>query len=136
MTWYKEGLRFKCTGCGKCCSGPSGYVWVTKKEVEEMADFLGITPFEFAQKYLREIDGEYSLIEKKGQGNNYDCIFLKDNKCQVYGARPTQCRTFPWWPDNLESKKAWEECARECEGIDHPDAPLIQLGEIERNLKS
>ena len=35
--WYKEGLRFKCTECGKCCTGAPGYVWVNKEEVAEMA---------------------------------------------------------------------------------------------------
>jgi uncharacterized protein len=64
----------------------------------------------------------YSLLESK---RTFDCIFLKDKKCQIYGARPTQCRTYPWWPQNLRSQQVWEEVARTCEGINRPDAPLI-----------
>ena len=31
--WYAEGLRFKCTECGQCCTGAPGYVWVNEEEV-------------------------------------------------------------------------------------------------------
>ena len=71
-----------------------------------------------------------SLLESK---KNYDCVFLKDKKCQVYGARPTQCRTYPWWPHNLRSQQAWEETARTCEGI-NSDAPLVDMETIELSL--
>lgn len=35
----------------------------------------------------------------------------------VATARPTQCRTFPWWPQNLISDYDWRLAARDCEGI-------------------
>ena len=91
--WYKEGLRFKCTECGKCCTGAPGYVWVNKEEVAEMATYLKITIKEFSRLYLRSIHGKLSLKEKP---HTYDCIFLKNQKCQLYAKRPMQCRTFPW----------------------------------------
>ena len=29
--WYaEEGLAFECTGCGDCCTGAPGYVWVIR----------------------------------------------------------------------------------------------------------
>ena len=31
--WYQAGLRFGCTQCGNCCSGPPGYVWVNREEI-------------------------------------------------------------------------------------------------------
>ena len=40
-TWYKDGLRFTCTQCGDCCSGPEGYVWVNDEELAKIAEFLG-----------------------------------------------------------------------------------------------
>jgi Fe-S-cluster containining protein len=73
--------------------------------------------------------GRYALVERK----NYDCIFLKDKKCLVYSARPTQCRTFPWWVQNLNSKEAWEEAAKYCEGI-NVDAPIVPFEIIESQL--
>lgn len=82
--------------------------------------------------YTRQVDGALSLKEYP---RTYECIFLRDGKCQVYGARPKQCRTFPFWPENLESEKAWEETAKRCEGVNHEHAPVIPLSVIEANLK-
>ena len=130
--WYKEGLRFKCTGCGQCCTGAPGYVWIDEEEMAQMADFLHISQEDFVKKYTRRIGDRLSLIEHP---TNYDCVFLKERKCLVYSARPRQCRAFPWWKDNLRSCKDWKEAAKRCEGIDHPDAPLIPLSEIEAALK-
>jgi hypothetical protein len=131
MVWYEEGLKFKCTGCGKCCTGAPGYVWVTQEEIEIMAKKLGIAPQEFQKKYIRQIGKRISLLEDP---KNYDCIFLKDKTCTLYDARPKQCRTFPFWKDNLKSKSHWEYAKYACEGIDHEDAPLICVEEIEKQL--
>ena len=30
--WYEQGLRFGCTQCGNCCTGPEGAVWFTEEE--------------------------------------------------------------------------------------------------------
>lgn len=129
--WYKEGLSFSCTGCGKCCTGAPGYVWVGEAEIVEMAKFLEIEPKEFIQKYTRSVFGRFALLENK---SNYDCVFLKDKLCKIYGARPQQCRKFPWWPENLESKKSWEELSHYCEGINHKDASVISFEKIKNEL--
>jgi Fe-S-cluster containining protein len=130
--WYKDGLRFKCTGCGKCCTGSPGYVWVTEEEIQEMAETLHISVDLFVRRYIRQRDNRYALIEMKAK--DYDCVFLKDNKCLVYQARPSQCRTFPWWKENLLSKESWEMAAQRCEGInDH--AQMFTCEEIEHALK-
>lgn len=125
--WYKEGLRFECTGCGKCCTGGPGYVWVNGEEIKAMALFLKISESEFGRKYLRRANGKLSLIER----HNHDCVFLKDKKCDVYGARPTQCRTYPFWPEHTRSPETWEHVKRECEGI-RDSARLIPVEEIEQ----
>ena len=131
--WYKKGLRFACTECGKCCTGGPGYVWVKLEEIEQMAKAVGISCEEFLKKYTRQIGGRLSLKEDP---RTYDCVFLKEGKkCALYTSRPKQCRTFPFWKENVSSKKAWEETARRCEGIDHPDAPLIPLHVIQENLE-
>lgn len=130
--WYKDGLKFSCTGCGKCCTGEPGYVWISEKEIETMAEHLQIPIEEFIQLYTRNIGGKLSLKENT---RTYDCVFFREKKCTIYKARPTQCRTFPYWPENLESKETWNECAKRCEGINHEDAPLISIDEIQKNLK-
>lgn len=95
-----------------------------------MATLLNISPQIFLMRYTRRLGGRLALIESK---KNYDCIFLKERRCLVYGVRPQQCRTFPFWPEILVSEAEWEATARECEGID-PEAPLVPLNVIEENL--
>lgn len=126
--WYKDGLKFSCTECGKCCGGRPGYVWMTLEEIERIANYLNESIEVFTKKYLRKVHGRWSLLE---YSKSYNCIFLKDNRCSVYPVRPVQCRTFPWWPENLSSREAWEEAALECEGI-RDDAPIVPFDEIEK----
>lgn len=130
--WYKKGLNFKCTGCGRCCSGAPGYVWVSEEEINEMATHLKMDLDQFVKKYIRIVGDRVSLIERR-LGPDFECVFLKGKQCMIYEVRPKQCKTFPWWPQNLESKKAWDEVALECEGI-NPLAPLIPLEIIESEL--
>jgi len=131
--WYSKGLRFKCTGCGACCTGSPGVVWVNDQEIKELAEFLNLSIDAFSLQYLRLVGGRLSLKEMP---KNYDCIFLKNKKCSVYEVRPKQCRSFPWWLHQLESEKAWIEAKKFCEGIDHPDAPIFSSEEIQTLAES
>jgi Fe-S-cluster containining protein len=129
--WYKQGLRFECTGCGGCCTGAPGYVWVTEEEIEAIANHLNLSVDYFSKKYVRVAEGKYSLKETLP---NNDCVFLQDKRCTVYEVRPVQCRTFPFWTHLLKSKKEWEEAAKSCEGIrlqSDETAPLVPFDEIE-----
>lgn len=127
--WYKEGLRFQCTGCGGCCTGAPGYVWLTEEDILAIAEFLDLPLQEFADRFLRSVNGKISLREISPSN---DCVFLEDKKrCSIYAARPKQCRTFPFWPNNLKSKSDWEKAALACEGISL-NAPLISLEEIRK----
>lgn len=130
--WYRKGLHFSCTQCGKCCTGAPGYVWVTEKEMEEMAQFLNIDVKKFKRLYVRRVGQQYALVEKKSQ--NHSCVFYKDSKCQVYAARPLQCRAYPFWQENLLSEKNWKEAAKECEGIS-VEAPVVPFEKIEEFLQ-
>jgi Fe-S-cluster containining protein len=120
--WFSDGLRFKCTGCGQCCTGSPGYVFLSSKDLESLSTHLGLTQEQFTQKYTRFVDGQYALIDRP---QSYDCIFLQNKQCTVYEARPVQCRTFPWWVHHLRNPSDWEEVATRCEGINHKQAPLI-----------
>ena len=130
--WYKDGLRFNCTGCGKCCTGAPGYVWLEEEDIARLSKRLNLSRDAFLKRYTRQVGNRISLIEDP---HNYDCVFLKDQKiCTLYEDRPKQCKTFPFWKSALESHKAWKETKDLCEGIDHPDAPLIPLEEIQNQL--
>ena len=128
--WYKDGLRFSCTQCGKCCTGRPGVTWISFDEMEKMAEYLHISLDDLVSKYLRKVDGKWALKERTV---DHSCIFLYDKKCRVYEVRPKQCQTFPFWKSALESKDAWNELKKTCEGI-REDAPVISQQEIERQL--
>ncbi|MCB1084554.1 MAG: metallophosphoesterase [Chlamydiia bacterium] len=131
LPWYYKGLRFKCTGCGKCCTG-KGYVWLEEEDISNLSKKLSLSKEDFLKKYTRQVGFDRSLTEDPVTD---DCIFLKDKStCAVYDARPKQCRTFPWWTDQLNSPKEWEEAKLRCEGIDHEEAPLVSFKEIEKEL--
>jgi Fe-S-cluster containining protein len=133
VPWYADGLSFACTGCGGCCTGAPGYTWVSSEEIAAIAAYLKLSVAEFSRRYLRRVGGRYSLTELRP---HYDCVFLEDRKrCKIYPVRPTQCRTFPFWPENLQSPESWEEAAKRCEGI-HPDAPRVPREEIDQQLHS
>ncbi|MCC7205301.1 MAG: YkgJ family cysteine cluster protein [Phycisphaeraceae bacterium] len=121
--WYADGLRFTCTQCGNCCTGPEGYVWVSDEESRTLAGLLGVGVAEFEKRYTRLFEGRRTLLEKPAsRGGGYDCVFLIDlpdgkRGCKVYQHRPIQCRTWPFWPENLATPRSWQRASRGCPGM-------------------
>jgi hypothetical protein len=111
--WYADGLRFECTRCGGCCRGEPGYVWVRDHEILGIARFLDMTLDDFMAQFVRRVFDDYSLIELP----NGDCIFWAAEGCRIYPVRPTQCRTWPFWPTNLTSEHAWSMAGLRCPGV-------------------
>jgi len=121
--WYSDGLSFTCTQCGNCCTGPPGYVWATDEELAAMASHLDMSVAAFRDRYAHKINGRWSLNERVRDGR-HDCVFLKRDDegkalCSIYEVRPTQCRTWPFWPENLAHPRDWQRASRNCPGIDH-----------------
>lgn len=111
--WYHDGLAFECTRCGHCCTGAPGFVWVDEGEVARLAEFRGMTVPAFARRFVRQVGDRLSLIERPGG----DCIFWeRGTGCTVYPARPAQCQTWPFWPDNLEDADTYREATASCPG--------------------
>jgi Fe-S-cluster containining protein len=112
--WFADGLRFECTGCGDCCTGAPGYVWVTRDEIAELAQHLDMEQADFEKKFVRKVGARKSLIEYA----NGDCVFFdgRTRKCSVYEARPQQCRTWPFWQSNVATPAAWQQTCEVCPG--------------------
>ncbi|WP_145362902.1 YkgJ family cysteine cluster protein [Stratiformator vulcanicus] len=128
--WYADGVKFRCTQCGNCCTGSPGAVWVTDEEIERIAEVLGKPAGEVRLFHTRPLRMKLSLREFA----NGDCTFFdaKTRRCTVYDARPAQCRTWPMWKSNLADRSAWEETARGCPGIGQGD--FVPLEQIEQQL--
>ncbi|MCX5636216.1 MAG: YkgJ family cysteine cluster protein [Planctomycetota bacterium] len=130
--WYVAGLHFECLQCGACCAGPStGYIWVTRPEIQLIADFLKMPVEQVRGNYLKHVGFRTTIIE---QLSTKDCIFLRESEgrknCIVYPVRPKQCRSWPFWPGNLKSSGTWNKTAQKCAGINH--GQLYCLEEIKR----
>ncbi|MCG3136989.1 MAG: hypothetical protein HJJLKODD_00830 [Phycisphaerae bacterium] len=119
-SWYRDGLRFGCTQCGNCCSQRPGYVWVNEAEREAIAAELGMTVEAFVEQHTFRVGFRYSLNEL-GPKKQYDCVFLvregDKTKCGIYTVRPKQCRTWPFWNENLPNERAWNHAAELCPGM-------------------
>jgi len=105
-----------CSTCqGRCCTGESGYIYVTKNEILAIAKLLDMDVNEFGVKYLFKNGYKYSLKENKIE-DSYECVFYdrESNGCKIYMARPQQCKTFPFWD---YFKTHVDELKEECPGI-------------------
>ena len=109
-SFYAEGLRFSCTRCSRCCRHEPGFVFLSGADLKLLAEGLQMEYTDIMEKLCRWVpleDGsgrfcKLSLAERP----NFDCVLWRDG-CTVYGHRPLQCRTFPFWERNLRPG-VWE----------------------------
>jgi Fe-S-cluster containining protein len=128
--FYKDGIRFECQDCGGCClsRGEYAYVYLKAYDRKRLADFLRISTRDFTIRYTGKTDGILHLKDP-----DKDCLFLQDGRCSVYEARPRQCRSWPFWPENMK-KKVWErDIASYCKGVGK--GKLHSAEEIERIIE-
>ena len=111
-----RGERFRCTQCGRCCEQP-GHVYFNPEEIEPIARFLQISVRRFLRKYAKRLIGERGYeLRMNPQGI---CPFYREEEkiCGIHPVKFVQCRTYPYWPENVESPAAWEDVRQECEGL-------------------
>ncbi len=130
-SFYEKGIRFECQGTGKCCTsrGEYGFVYLTLQDRKRFALFFKLSLSDFTKAYCEKKDGHYHL-----KNLSDDCLFLKDAKCTTYEARPEQCRTWPFWPEVLNTKTWNAEVVGYCAGVGK--GKLYSAKEIEDILKS
>jgi len=128
--FYKNGLYFECTACGECCRHSGGKVEITPIEALKIAGALDISPEEFLREYGHQENGSIELIDNE----DGHCIFLLEDRCSIYDSRPSQCRNFPFWPENLKSHYRWKQLRSFCPGIDQGE--LYSLESIRQKLSS
>lgn len=115
-------LRFTCQrGCINCCN-QQGFVYLTESDVTRAAKFVGLKQAEFEERYLYRTEHKRRFRKPPDK----QCPFLDSFGCTIHPAKPTQCRTFPFWPELVESPREWKATAKYCPGIGV--GPLIQIG--------
>ena len=113
---YSKGIRFECQGSANCCVSRSsyGYVYLSKKDINRLSKFLKLSIIDFLEVYCKKTNGLTHLKEIKKNG---DCLFLEKKKCTIYKGRPSQCRTWPFWKENINAKIWNQDIATFCPGI-------------------
>jgi Fe-S-cluster containining protein len=128
--WFQDGLRFRCTRCGNCCTGAPGFVWVSEEEIAAIAAFRGETIEEATGLYTRWAHRGRTLSDSRGG----DCVFWdREQGCLIYPVRPRQCRTWPFWESNVETPEAWQRTCNVCPGSG--EGELISAEEILERVK-
>ena len=128
---FKKGINFQCQGSSNCCvsRGNYGYVYLSKKDLIKIAKYFNLTTDLFKKKYCEFSDDYLHLRELNNNGN---CQFLINKKCSIYTARPIQCRTWPFWKENMNAKKWKGEIIDFCPGIGK--GKLISASTIQKKI--
>ena len=128
---YKLGIKFECQGSSNCCVSRNsyGFVYLSNKDIKKLSIFTKLSIKDFEKLYCEKTNEFIHLKEKNKNGN---CLFLKEKRCTVYKARPTQCRTWPFWGENMNQKKWNQELSKFCPGIGK--GKIIMKKEIDKNI--
>ena len=78
-----------CTQCANCCRVAT--TQVTERDAEHLASFLGLRFADFLRDYTEVTAEEGRTLKRNEDG----CVFLENNLCSVYEARPQTCHLFP-----------------------------------------
>lgn len=118
-----QGVRFACQpGCTRCCE-TRGYIYLSEADVTRIAAYLNLTQEAFEAEYVLR----FKHVIRFKKPLDAQCHFLTPQGCSIHAVKPTQCRLFPFWPELVENRAAWQDAGRTCPGIGK--GPLIQIGE-------
>lgn len=87
-----DGKKFECKKCGKCCKW-NGKVLLNTDDVKRLAKHCSLKEVEFLNKYTD--NDNFDRITLKDKPDSSECVFLRDNKCDVWDVKPKQCKDFP-----------------------------------------
>jgi hypothetical protein len=104
---------FECKNSGNCCRA-EGVVVASPQEVEKMAALLKLDIVTFLNRYTKRKNG-WTVIADKGFRQN--CFLDHCNKCSIYEARPSACRTYPNWDYIWESEASLYKESSQCRGL-------------------
>ena len=91
-----ESPPLNCRKCPAFCCTLAGYVEVSMRDVQRLAQHLGMTVPEFEKKHL--VTKRRAGRRPRIKAHDQTCQFLGDDRrCTVYEARPNDCRGYVCW---------------------------------------
>ena len=99
------------------------------EDISGAADLLNISARQFKTKFLVRENGIWFIDVSEDE----PCPFLILNGCKIHAAKPAQCRTYPFWMENLESRNHWKLAAGFCPGINQGD--VVPVGTVKNALE-
>ncbi len=96
-----KATGFRCKNCAQCCKAEYGdnTVSIFPFEIRRISEKTGLGYENIAipaPSDDTDSEGNIHTFEWVLRRNN-DCIFLKNNLCQVYECRPYICKTYPFY---------------------------------------
>ena len=82
----------------------AGEVYLTPDDANRVAGYLGLSTDEFRSRCCEIEDGDLRLAGP----TDGPCRFVEDGGCSIHDVKPLQCRAFPFWPENVRGRRAWE----------------------------
>jgi Fe-S-cluster containining protein len=152
----KNGFKFSCQKCGKCCTGKGeGQIFIYKPDVERLFKHFKCNSESektvFAREHFDTTSQKFVLKEKDSKHRKYyhfdtlvikvigdaeNCSFLENgNVCKIYDARPFQCVAYPLWRILVTNQRNWNENAQKCKGINNRKGDYFSKEEILEKLK-
>jgi Fe-S-cluster containining protein len=90
-------VYFDCNKCPAFCCSIYERVTVTKRDINRLAKYFGVSYDEARERYTKDYDGERVLKRVKDVIFEETCEFLdqKTRGCTIYHGRPAVCRSYP-----------------------------------------
>jgi Fe-S-cluster containining protein len=129
---YPTAVHFQCTKCGICCGDTkqkTRHILLLKTETEQIATATSQPTSQFTTKIKNKAPYNYEMKKTK----DGKCIFLKNNRCTIYAARPLICRFYPFELKITHSGKHTFLYTTECPGINK--GPILSKNYFRKLLR-
>ena len=95
--------------------GDYAHVYLNEPDLARLAAHVGMTARDFRRRYTVRDELGWTELDFSERC----CPFLNEpgGRCSVYTARPTQCRTFPFWREFVQNEEWTPAVHALCEGI-------------------
>ncbi|MBA3711237.1 MAG: YkgJ family cysteine cluster protein [Pyrinomonadaceae bacterium] len=97
VTDEQPRVHFDCSKCPAFCCSLYERVGVTKRDINRLARYFGVSVETATRRYTKKHDGERVLRRSEDHLFGEACIFLnrETRGCTIYHGRPAVCREYP-----------------------------------------